>query len=240
LYLTGVTNDRDEPALINAGIGLMVQPGNSYHLRADRYPCYGADNGAFSGKWDEDKHFAWLDRLPRSGCLFAVAPDVYPDAAATLELSSQFFGLFREMGFPVALVAQDHAEQLDLPWDDFDCLFIGGERRVPPRLEWKIGPAAERLCAVARQRGKWVHMGRVNSAKRMRRAREMGVLSVDGTFMKYRLRREAGDVGDERFGRGASELDGWCSWLRANPLLPFANEVPSHPTHRAAFLKEVA
>jgi hypothetical protein len=233
LYLTGATNNEDEPALIAAGIGLMVQPGNSYHLRADRYPFYGADNGCFAGRWVEEEHFAWLEQLPRENCLFAVAPDVYPEARATLERSSQYFGLIRELGFPAALVAQDGAESLDLPWDDFDCLFIGGERRTPSYLEWKVGPQAEALCHEARRRGLWVHMGRVNSLRRLKRARQMGCLSVDGTFIKYRRRRRAADAPGQRDDR-KGDLPRLVGWLAANPELPWAHETPALPVHRRA------
>lgn len=232
IYLSGVTNDRDEPALIGAGIGLLVQPGNSYHLRVDRYPHFAADNGCFGGKWDEDKHLAWLDRLPRTA-LFAVAPDVYPDAQATLELSAGYFELIRDMGFPVALVAQDGAEHLDLPWDDFDCLFIGGERQ---EVEWKLGPYAEQVARAARAHGKWVHMGRVNSLKRMDRARSMGCLSADGTLLKWRRRvLPDEDSRAESDDRSIGALAHWQSWLHRNPPLPLSRfETPSLPVHRAA------
>ena len=36
-YLSGVTNDRIEAALVAAGIGLFVNPKNGYHLRVGRY-----------------------------------------------------------------------------------------------------------------------------------------------------------------------------------------------------------
>lgn len=239
LYLSGVTNDRDEPAMVAAGIGLMAQPGNGYYLRVLRYPAWGADNGCFGGRWVEDEHLAWLDALPRERCLFAVAPDVYPSAAASLARSRQYFDLFREMGFPVALVAQDGAEQLDLPWEDFDVLFLGGEHRTPSRTEWKVGRAAEALAHEARRHGLWVHMGRVNSLKRMKRAREMGCNSADGTFMKYRRRPRVRDtVVREQDTRGAVEIDEWGQWLHNNPTLPWARETPSHPNHRAALLEE--
>ena len=128
IYLTGSTNDTDEPDLIAQGVGLMVQPGNSYHLRINRYPFYGADNGCYRDRWQEDPWLDWLARLDPERCLFAVAPDVYPDAAATLARSLGYFELVRSMGFPVALVAQDGAEQLILPWDDFDDVRQGIER----------------------------------------------------------------------------------------------------------------
>lgn len=234
IYLSGVTSDRDEPALIAAGMGLMLGPHNSYHLRADRYPYFAADNGCFADKWVEDIHLAWLDRLPRERCLFAVAPDVYPDAQATLERSLEYFDLLREMGFPVALVAQDHAEKLELPWDDFDCLMIGGEKKDDARKEWKLSIEAEGLVHEARSKGKWVHMGRVNSITRMARARSMGCHSADGTFIKYRRRKRKGET-DERDGRGAIEIGQWLAWLRANPELPFRTfESPSLPVHKEA------
>lgn len=243
IYLTGATNDRDEPFLIAAGIGLMANPGNGYHVRVDRYPWFAADNGCFGGQWVEDQHLSWLDALPRDRCLFAVAPDVYPDAAASLELGAGYFALIREMGYPVALVAQDGAEQLDLPWDDFDVLFLGGERNVEhPSREWKIGLAAEELAHRARGHGKWVHMGRVNSMRRMKRARAMGVNSADGTFIKYTRRPRARDThAGERDTRGAVDIHAWGNWLRMNPTLPLTvHETPHHPVHREAVIREDA
>jgi hypothetical protein len=228
LYLTGVTNDRDEPGLIASGVGLMVQPGNSYHLRIDRYRFWAADNGCYRDRWEEDAWLRWLEPLPRDACLFAVAPDVYPDAAATLERSMQFFPLLRELGFPVALVAQDGAEHLDLPWEDFDCLFIGGERGHP---EWKVSAGAEDVARRARAQGKWVHMGRVNSLHRMKRARDMGCHSADGTYLKYR-NRVNGNTPREK--RGAMEFGQWHEWLLANPTLFPATETPALPVHKEA------
>jgi hypothetical protein len=56
-----------------------------------------------------------------------------------------------------------------------DALFIGAS------TEWKLGPSAEALVAQAKDRGKWVHMGRVNSHRRIRYAASIGCDSVDGT-----------------------------------------------------------
>jgi hypothetical protein len=233
IYLSGVTSDRDEPALIAHGIGLMCQPGNSYYLRADRYPFTAYDNGCFAGKWVEDEHFAKLEAFPRDRCLFAVSPDVYPDALASLERGLQYAPLIREMGFPVAIVAQDDAERLSWPWDAFDVLFIGGEMRKPAYLEWKMSAGAEELVKEARRHGKWVHMGRVSSLKRMKRARQMGCNSADGTFIKYRRRRRAGEDDTARDARGAAELAEWVAWLDRNRPL-FEHETPSLPVHKVA------
>jgi EAL domain-containing protein (putative c-di-GMP-specific phosphodiesterase class I) len=64
-------------------------------------------------------------------------------------------------------------------WDEIDCLFIGGS------TEWKLGPAAAELVAIANSLGKWVHMGRVNSERRYRYAEAIGCDSVDGTYLTY-------------------------------------------------------
>jgi hypothetical protein len=114
----------------------------------------------------------------RERCLFATAPDVLADAAATLERSEGFMRPIRGwFGLPVALVAQDGLEHLDVPWYSFDVLFIGGS------TGWKLGPAAAELTAEAHRRGKWVHMGRVNTRQRLRYASWLGCDSADGTGM---------------------------------------------------------
>lgn len=234
IYLTGSTNDRDEPALITAGIGLMVNPGTGYHRRADRYPWYAADLVGMNNRGDVDDHLAWLDRMPRERCLFITAPDDYPNARASQERGLSYAPLIRDMGFPVAVVAQDGAEGLHWPWDELDCLFIGGERQAQPWTEWKVSEAAAELVSRARSAGKWCHMGRVSSLTRMKRARSMGCHSADGTFLKYRRRVRVGET-DERDARGAVELDQWITWLRANPELPYRTfETPSLPIHKEA------
>lgn len=239
IYLTGATNAADEPDLAAAGIGLMIQPGNSYHLRIDAYPWWAADNGCFAARWDEDRWMRWLEAVPsRDRCLFAVAPDVYPSATATLERSLPFFPIIRELGYPVALVAQDGAELLDLPWEDFDALFLGGEAKHP---EWKTSIEAERLARRARSLGKWVHMGRVNSLGRLDRARQMGCNSADGTRLKYQRRRQAIDSGEERLGRGVTELAAWSDWLASTPVLPFhPDETPALEVHKDALLRSAS
>lgn len=141
-----------------------------------------ADNGCYGKGWRGAEHwFAWLERnaYAAADCLFATAPDVVGDAAATLERSRPWLAPIRQLGYPVALVAQDGLEDLDVPWDDFDVLFIGGS------TEWKLGPAARGLIREAKTRGKWVHCGRVNSGKRYRIMQEAGCDSADGTFLTF-------------------------------------------------------
>jgi len=141
-----------------------------------------ADNGCFGkGYPGDEKWLGWLEKNAHAAadCLFATAPDVVGDAEATLARSAPFLPLIREMGYPAALVAQDGLEDLDIPWGEFDVLFIGGS------TEWKLGPAARHLIKQAKDRGKWVHMGRVNSQRRYRYAHEIGCDSVDGTYLTF-------------------------------------------------------
>jgi hypothetical protein len=82
-------------------------------------------------------------------------------------------------------MAQDGLERLErwmsMAWPRIDALFIGGS------TDWKLGPAARTLVREAKRRGLWVHMGRVNSLKRIAYAAEIGCDSIDGTgWMRWR------------------------------------------------------
>lgn len=141
---------------------------------------YGGDNGKFGKGYPGDAEWwAWVQGLPREHCLFIVAPDVIADAEATLAESRPWLSRIRAAGFPAALVAQDGLEELEVPWDEFDVLFIGGS------TEWKLSPHAARLCREAKDWGKRVHMGRVNSGRRKAIADLFECDSADGTFLAF-------------------------------------------------------
>lgn len=180
IYLTGVASPEARSAN-RSDLGVIVGPGGGTSAAIPSFGCYGADNGCFSkgDQFDADVWLAWLNTLPRAGCLFATAPDVVGDAAATLTRSAPYLETIRGMGFPAALVAQDGLEDLEVPWDTFDVLFIGGS------TEWKLSPAAASLMAEAKARGKWVHVGRVNSYKRLRWSADNLADSADGTFLAF-------------------------------------------------------
>lgn len=136
---------------------------------------WAADNDAFCA-WDEGRFVRMLCRVEASpACLFVVAPDVPFNARATLERLDQWWWEIRGRGLPVAFAAQDGAEDLETPWDRLDALFLAGS------TAWKLSRAAEDLAREAKARGRWVHMGRVNSRRRMRHAIEIGCDSIDGT-----------------------------------------------------------
>lgn len=139
-----------------------------------------ADNGCYGKGFRETRWWGWLrQQAGRRGCVFATAPDVVGDAAATLRRSAPWLPRLRELGYAAAFVGQDGLEDLTVPWDDFDCLFLGGT------TTWKVSPEAAELADEARARGKWLHMGRVNSIVRLRYASWLHCDSVDGTYITY-------------------------------------------------------
>lgn len=116
-----------------------------------------------------------LTKIAGTSPLFVTAPDVVADAARTLEMFDTWEPIIREHGLPVALVLQDGQEKLDMPWGRCEAVFIGGS------TDYKLSGTVRWLVREAKWRGKWVHMGRVNSLERLRTARDMGCDSVDGT-----------------------------------------------------------
>ncbi|MFC8532070.1 hypothetical protein [Nocardia sp. NPDC057227] len=180
LYLANPNSEAARAAMTAGSLGCLDTP------RQSQLPdtvTWAADNGCFAAgtEFDIDRWFGWLERraahAPR--CLFATAPDILADAAATITRSSHWLARIRDLGYLTALVAQDGLEHLDIPWRDFDVLFIGGT------TSWKLGPAAADLIAEAQRRDRWVHMGRVNTRRRLRYAHALGVDSVDGTCLTY-------------------------------------------------------
>lgn len=190
LYLSGVVRP-DMPAMLQPGMG---------NLPPDGQP-WAADNGRFSSPetYSDERYLDWLAKRPgKERCLFATAPDVVGDARATLALSMPMLPRIRALGYRVAFVAQDGQENLPVPWDDFDVLFIGGT------TAWKLSAQAERLAREAKRRGKWVHMGRVNSKRRMVYAKFIGCDSADGTVLRFDPKRDVQE---------------WAAFVIANPSI---------------------
>lgn len=203
IYLSGcAAYDRLE-AQVKQGIGLMLTPLAGYHVGwATAVGVWAADNGCFSqgDRFDLEAWYAWLAKMEpaRDICLFAVAPDVIGDAAATRARSVPVLDDLRRMGWKAAYVAQDGETVETAPWGAFDALFVGGincpacvvRMNLPgmPRVsgcrcfKWH---AARPLVAEANRRGLWVHVGRVNSGKNLIRAARMGADSADGTYMRF-------------------------------------------------------
>lgn len=181
LYLANPCGNESIGAAMDEGvIGFIDTPKQGNRRPAGVRWC--ADNGCFSEQWEPSRWWEFLEAnaADAATCLFATAPDVVGDARATEERSRPWLSKIRALGYPVAYVAQNGMEfsTWDL-WDEIDCLFIGGT------TDWKLGPEACNLAAVASSMGKWIHVGRVNSEKRFRYAEAIRADSCDGTYLTY-------------------------------------------------------
>lgn len=187
IYLTGAYSGEWVAATVarsKGRLGCLITPEAGVRVRTmGLYPVWAADNGCFTrgDRFDLGRYLAWLDALaPAQGnCLFATAPDVVGDAAATLARSLPVLPEMRRRGYRAALVGQDGLEQLPVPWEEFDAFFVGGS------TAWKLSEAAYALVREAKRRGKWAHMGRVNSRRRLLAAAISGYDSADGTYVRY-------------------------------------------------------
>lgn len=212
LYLTGSgLNPKTIPVLKNHPmIGVLTTPYSLHPNYVKPFRHWAADNGCFTkgDAFSLPAYLAWLEKMkPLAGnCLFATAPDVVADAQRTWDRSSPTFELIRERGFGVALVAQDGIEKMDIQWSLFDSFFIGGS------TDWKLSSASADVCREAKRRGMWVHMGRVNSLRRLEIAEQFGCDSVDGNFLGF---------GPDT---NLPKLLNWLDCLRNNPMLRFEIE----------------
>lgn len=139
---------------------------------------FAIDNECFTQEFDPDKYRRLLKRIfeihGSNDCLFATAPDVVGNAYETWDRSKDWLKEIRKIGLPCALVAQDGLESMHIQWSEFDAIFIGGT------TAWKLSSAAAWISDQARQKMKWIHMGRVNSVYRASRIIDPPD-SIDGT-----------------------------------------------------------
>jgi hypothetical protein len=188
-YLANPSTPPVRDAMRAGQLGMLLTPRQGNRLPAgvmfavDNNCGPGKDGKAGTGYPGDRAYLELLSKMSaraRRRCLFAAAPDVLGDPVATLERSAAFVYRIRAwFGLPVAVVAQDGLEDMDVPWPWFDVLFLGGS------TAWKLGPGARALTAEAKARGKRVHMGRVNSLRRLRYAEWIGCDSADGTYIKF-------------------------------------------------------
>jgi len=119
---------------------------------------YALDNGCYKifhrSRWEK-----MLEDAEKVRPIFVCMPDCVGDAQRTIELFDYFKA--RTNGLPRALVLQDGIENVRIPWDDIDAVFIGGTD------SFKTSPVTFRAAHTAKMLGKWVHVGRVNTFERV-------------------------------------------------------------------------
>lgn len=161
----------------------LLTPLTRYNLQNPE-GCFAIDNGAFS-RFNRKAFLSLLEREEgrRQQCRFVAVPDVVGSARRTLEVFDHWIDQLR--GWPLALVAQDGQEDLPIPWDQIEAVFIGGT------TEWKMGKHAVAVIKAAKAIGKHVHIGRVNTPGRFEYFEQLGAHSIDGTGLsRYSWMRE--------------------------------------------------
>lgn len=142
---------------------------------------WACDNSAYSNP--DDRKFwnlgidawEWESFAPPE---WVAVPDVVGDHAATVELFESWTSTWEfEIGcipFPMAFVLQNGVSVNSVPWDRIAAVFVGGDDSFKLKQCHKI-------VDEAKNRGKLVHVGRVNSLCRLRYAIGLGADSVDGS-----------------------------------------------------------
>jgi hypothetical protein len=132
---------------------------------------YGLDNGCFK-RFNKKTWERLLDEAEENMPKFVCLPDIVGDAARTLDLFDAFE--IKTNGLPRALVLQDGIANHRIPWDKMAAVFVGGSDA------FKISDEAMNACRTAKMLGKWVHVGRVNTAARVNYWKGMAD-SIDGS-----------------------------------------------------------
>lgn len=153
-----------------------------YRDRFSRGVPWCLDNGVFTNKFEFNQWIARIEALMehKDTCQFVSIPDVVGNALSTLmEFRAYRDIVKKKFGLPVALVSQDNISNYAdmIPWKELDCIFIGGSDNH------KLGKEGGWILNAARKRNKWVHVGRVNSPKRIRDFWQAD--SWDGTHLGF-------------------------------------------------------
>ncbi len=185
LFVNGATKTVDK-FQGHEHLGRLVQPRSWNNLEdlANSGMPYGADNDALKGidPLAIVKMWSALAKVKNDNLKFVTAPDAvemtedgpHGDWNGTLWMWKGWKKSLKDLGLPAAIVTQDGASVDTVPWDDIAALFIGGS------TAWKFSKTSALLIRVAAHRGKWVHVGRVNSMKRLRYLDGLPVDSFDG------------------------------------------------------------
>ncbi|HWY36774.1 MAG TPA: hypothetical protein VNX68_19165 [Nitrosopumilaceae archaeon] len=175
LYLSGKIDSRLFN-ITNIGFLRNINTGNIIPLDQ----IWAVDSGCFSNKgFSWIRYHEWLLKRINLGCIFATIPDVVGNAKETIEAFNKYKDLFKWISNRLAFCAQDGLEDLEIPWAEFTTLFIGGT------TGWKLSDTVKSIIKEAQIKGKKVHIGRVNSLKRMKHFAELQVDSVDGTNIAF-------------------------------------------------------
>lgn len=157
--------------------GVLVRPTRSNHPNraVNLDACWAADNDCYV-KYDPKAIINMLMRYKNiPNCLFVNSPDVVCNHDATLFLFWFWQPIIKYYNYPVAFTLQNGVSVDTVPFNYCDAIFIGGT------TDFKFSDVVVSIVKKSKELNKHVHMGRVNSIKRIKYAKSIGVDSFDGT-----------------------------------------------------------
>lgn len=194
MYFSAKAQEYLERDSTRYGLMLSYKPTGGQDVALKSGCLWMLDNGAFSGNFNEGRWMKQMESLASSyatTCRGIIAPDavifsngkfVKGDWEETRARLKYYSPLIRSFLLPVAYALQDDHPLDEVPWGMFETLFIAGTS------EYKESAQVEAIAKKAKQRGKWVHVGRVSQVRRMDLT--WWADSWDGTTFKYGDRQE--------------------------------------------------
>jgi hypothetical protein len=153
LYLANPCGNAAITAALRGGhLGYIDTPKQGNTRPAGVLWC--ADNGSYGMGWPGyGRWFAWLEKHAADAdqCLFATAPDVVANHFATGDRSRPWLQRIRDLGYPVAFVAQNYMELST--WDLWDEVAV--TCRIAGRLPASTVARLEALVSGTGGAGRW-------------------------------------------------------------------------------------
>ncbi|MDR8093104.1 hypothetical protein KPB05_37240 [Burkholderia gladioli] len=176
-YASRTGTQRNLAALRSAGWRLIVSAAGVLRTEGMQYAL---DNGAWTAfqqgrPFDEDSFMRAVDRVGEHAD-WIVLPDIVEGGLASLDYSLKWLERLRPIEKRLLIAVQDGMEVEDVRsfLSPTIGIFVGGS------TEWKEQTAVT-WGALARRRNCYLHVGRVNSVRRIRLCAAAGADSIDGT-----------------------------------------------------------
>lgn len=169
---------RNLAALREAGWGLLVSAKGVW--RTEGFTLYFIDNGAWTahqaGEGFDEAAFLGVVSLLGEGAAFVVVPDIVCGGLDSLRLSESWLPRLDHLPGRLLIPVQNGMVPADVSHllGPRVGIFVGGD------TEWKLS-TMPRWGVLARERGAHMHVGRVNSARRIRLCALAGAHSFDGS-----------------------------------------------------------
>ena len=169
---------------------------NNRHLLYDR--GYALDNGVYADwakgqEWNQDKFISMLNTYAESAD-WIVIPDAVGDWWETARMFMIWYQPLLEYKRPLLYVAQDGIQQNDYATvrgmtERGVGIFVGGQN------DFKL-THSQNIARICKENNATCHIGRINSAKRVRMCWNWGATSFDGSGMS-RFRETARVVSEQ-------------------------------------------